>query len=104
MSFPSVSSSENRASTLWTTLLTAASTATTFMLACATPFPALAALTSVHMRRHDGMSPAGVTHGTGTGPTRIAAPEAEIERLRDLLASLRQDRADCHDWLRREAS
>jgi len=56
------------------------------------------------MRRYDGMSPAGVTHGTGTGPTRIAALEAEIERLRDLLASLRQDRADCHDWLRREAS
>jgi hypothetical protein len=43
------------ASTLWIILLTAASTATTLVLACATPFPALAALAAVHMRRRDGL-------------------------------------------------
>ncbi len=42
------------ASALWLSLLTAASTATTLALACATPFPALAALAAVHMRRRDG--------------------------------------------------
>lgn len=43
------------ASTLWIVLLTAASTATTLALACATPFPALAALAAVHMRQRDGL-------------------------------------------------
>ena len=46
--------SERRSSALWVALLTAASTATTLALACATPFPALAALAAVHMRRRDG--------------------------------------------------
>lgn len=41
-------------STLWIVLLTAASTATTLMFACATPFPSLAALAAVHMHRADG--------------------------------------------------
>ncbi len=44
------------ASTLWIMLLTAASTATTLLLACATPFPALAALAAVHMRPRDGVA------------------------------------------------
>lgn len=44
-----------RASTLWIVLLTVASTATTLVFACATPFPALAALAALHMRRPDGM-------------------------------------------------
>lgn len=44
------------ASALWVALLTAASTATTLALACATPFPALAALAAVHMRRRDGVA------------------------------------------------
>lgn len=44
------------ASALWVSLLTAASTATTLALACATPFPALAALAAVHMRRRDGVA------------------------------------------------
>lgn len=43
------------ASTLWIVLLTAASTATTLMFACATPFPSLAALAAVHMHRKDGI-------------------------------------------------
>lgn len=43
------------ASTLWILLLTLASTATTLVLACATPFPALAALAAVHMHRGDGV-------------------------------------------------
>jgi hypothetical protein len=41
------------ASVLWIMLLTAASTLTTLALACATPFPALAAH---HMRRRDGVA------------------------------------------------
>src|SRR5690606_37460670 len=41
---------------LWVALLTAASSATTLALACATPFPALAALAAVHMRRRDGLA------------------------------------------------
>ncbi|UYY59209.1 hypothetical protein [Sphingomonas sp. S2-65] len=45
-----------RASTLWIMLLTVASTVTTLVFACATPFPALAALTAVHMRRVDGVA------------------------------------------------
>ena len=44
-----------RASTTWILLLTIASTATTLVFACATPFPALAALAAVHMRRSDGV-------------------------------------------------
>lgn len=48
--------SKRGASALWVALLTAASTATTLALACATPFPALAALAAVHMRRRDGVA------------------------------------------------
>lgn len=44
------------ASTLWILLLTVASTVTTLLLACATPFPALAALAAMHMRRTDGVA------------------------------------------------
>lgn len=47
--------STRAASTLWILLLTLASTATTLAFACATPFPALAALAAVHMRRSDGV-------------------------------------------------
>lgn len=43
------------ASTLWIMLLTVASTATTLVFACATPFPALAALAAAYMRRRDGV-------------------------------------------------
>ena len=45
-----------RASTLWIMLLTLSSVATTLIFACATPFPALAALTALHMRRVDGVA------------------------------------------------
>lgn len=48
--------SDRGASALWVSLLTAASTVTTLALACATPFPALAALAAVHMRRRDGLA------------------------------------------------
>ena len=37
-------------------LLTVASTVTTWALACATPFPALAALAALHMHRRDGVA------------------------------------------------
>lgn len=47
--------SQRGASTLWIVLLTVASTVTTLALACATPFPALAALAAVHMHRRDGI-------------------------------------------------
>ncbi len=47
--------SKSTASTLWILLLTAASTVTTLVLACATPFPSLAALAAVHMNRRDGI-------------------------------------------------
>ncbi len=47
--------SSTRASTLWIVLLTTASTATTLALACATPFPSLAALAALHLRRRDGL-------------------------------------------------
>lgn len=43
------------ASTLWIMLLTLASTATTLVLACATPFTALAALAATQMRARDGV-------------------------------------------------
>ena len=49
--------SDRGASALWVSLLTAASTTATLALACATPFPALAALAAVHMRRRDGVAP-----------------------------------------------
>ncbi len=48
--------SDRGASVLWVSLLTAASSATTLALACATPFPALAALAAVHMRRREGIA------------------------------------------------
>lgn len=48
--------SDRGASMLWISLLTAASTGTTLLLACATPFPALAALAAVHMRPRDGIA------------------------------------------------
>jgi hypothetical protein len=48
--------SQNKASTLWIMLLTAVSTVTTLALACATPFPALAALAAIHMRKRDGVA------------------------------------------------
>ena len=48
--------SDRSAAALWVSLLTAASTATTLALACATPFPALAALAAVHMRRREGIA------------------------------------------------
>jgi hypothetical protein len=44
------------ASTLWIMLFTVASTVTTLALACATPFPALAALAATQMRRGDGVA------------------------------------------------
>lgn len=40
---------------LWIGLMTVASTVTTLVLACATPFPALAALAAVYVRRTEGM-------------------------------------------------
>lgn len=43
-------------STLWISLLTAASMVTTLALGCATPFPSLASLAAVHMRRRDGLA------------------------------------------------
>jgi hypothetical protein len=48
--------SQSGVSALWIGLLTAASTMTTLALACATPFPALAALAAVHMQRRDGIT------------------------------------------------
>ena len=48
--------SNRGASALWVSLLTAASTVTTLALGCATPFPSLAALAAVHMRRRDGLA------------------------------------------------
>lgn len=51
-----MTSAQTGASTLWIILLTAASTVTTLALACATPFPALAALAAMHMRRRNGLT------------------------------------------------
>lgn len=48
--------SDRSTSMLWISLLTAASTGTTLLLACATPFPALAALAAVHMRPRGGIA------------------------------------------------
>lgn len=56
MILPENGLSQRGASTLWIMLLTAASTITTLLLSCATPFPALAALAAVHMHRRDGLT------------------------------------------------
>lgn len=53
---PNTGPNTRGASTTWILLLTLASTVTTLALACATPFPALAALAAVHMRRRDGVA------------------------------------------------
>lgn len=47
--------SDRSTSALWVALLTAASSVTTLALGCATPFPSLAALAAVHMRRPGGI-------------------------------------------------
>ncbi|MEG3087520.1 hypothetical protein [Sphingomonas sp. PB4P5] len=47
---------ERTSPTLWIVLLTAASTITTLVLACATPFPALAAIAATQMKRRDGIA------------------------------------------------
>ncbi|WP_010184956.1 hypothetical protein [Sphingomonas sp. PAMC 26605] len=44
-----------QADLLWILLFTIASTLTTLIFACATPFPALAALAAVHLDRRDGV-------------------------------------------------
>ncbi len=44
-----------QADLLWILLFTVASTLTTLIFACATPFPALAALAAVHLDRRDGI-------------------------------------------------
>ncbi|AHE54711.1 hypothetical protein [Sphingomonas sanxanigenens] len=44
----------SRAALLWVALLTAASTVTTLVFACATPFPALAAIAAVYLGARDG--------------------------------------------------
>lgn len=43
-------------SLLWIALLTAASTVTTIIFACATPFPSLAAIAAVYLGRRDGIA------------------------------------------------
>ncbi|RDE05643.1 hypothetical protein [Sphingomonas aracearum] len=48
--------SSRRASALWVVLLTLASAGTTLVLACATPFAALAALAATRMRTRDGFA------------------------------------------------
>lgn len=48
--------SKSGASGLWVLLFTVASTATSLLLACATPFPSLAALAAVHMDRRAGIA------------------------------------------------
>ena len=45
-----------QADLLWILLFTIASTLTTLIFACATPFPALAALAAVHLDRRDGVA------------------------------------------------
>ncbi len=47
--------SDRGGATLWMALLTGAGIATTFALACAMPFAAMAALAAVHLRRQDGV-------------------------------------------------
>ncbi len=44
-----------QADLLWILLFTVASTLTTLIFACATPFPALAAMAAVHLDRRDGI-------------------------------------------------
>lgn len=48
--------SQRGAGALWVSLLAAASMVTTLALGCATPFPSLAALAAVHMRRREGIA------------------------------------------------
>jgi hypothetical protein len=48
--------SKSGASGLWVLLFTAVSTVTSLLLACATPFPSLAALAAVHMDRRAGIA------------------------------------------------
>lgn len=54
---------------LWVGLMTIASTVTTLVLACATPFPALAAIAALHVRRQEGfilmLAAWGVSQGVG---------------------------------------
>lgn len=45
-----------RAAALWIALLAVASTATTIVFACATPFPALAAVAAVYLRRRNAVA------------------------------------------------
>ena len=47
---------QSEASPLWIMLLTVAGLLTTLLFACATPFPSLAALAAVHMKRRDGVA------------------------------------------------
>ncbi len=47
---------EHHASLTWIALLTVASTVTTLVFACATPFPSLAAVAAVYMNRRDGVT------------------------------------------------
>lgn len=58
-------------SALWIALLTAASTVTTLIFACATPFPSLAAIAAVYLSRRDGLllmlAAWGVSQGIGFG-------------------------------------
>lgn len=49
------------ASTLWVLVLTAGSALSTFLLACATPFAAMAALAATQMNRRDGLMLMGLT-------------------------------------------
>lgn len=46
--------------TAWIAMLTAAVTLFSFALACATPFPALAALAALHLRRSDALALTGI--------------------------------------------
>lgn len=46
---------DRQAALLWIALFTIASTLTTLVFACATPFPSLAALAAVHLSRRDGV-------------------------------------------------
>ncbi|HLZ78211.1 MAG TPA: hypothetical protein VKQ09_02635 [Sphingomonas sp.] len=51
-----VTTRQQDGSTLWVALFTAASALTTAVLACATPFPALAALGAAHLKRSHGVA------------------------------------------------
>ncbi len=58
-------------SALWIALMTAASTVTTLIFACATPFPSLAAIAAVYLGRRDGvllmLAAWGVSQAVGFG-------------------------------------